>query len=66
MQPGVVSALVAVPGVRDVLLDLLLIARIDRMHVAEVAIEHHAARILEGLRLAVALGGELAIAEVVR
>jgi len=35
------------------------------MHLAEVAIEDHAARILERLRLTVTLGGEFAIAEVV-
>ena len=39
---------------------------IDGMDVRQVAIENHAAGILEGLRLAVALGGKFAVAEVVR
>src|ERR1017187_4733026 len=45
--------------------DYLLIGRVDRMHRAQVAPEHHAARVLERVRLAISLGGELAVAEVV-
>ena len=51
---------------RDVFLDLLRVARVDGMNGAEVAIEHHAARILESVSPRVSLGGEFAVAEVVR
>ena len=65
MQAGAVSAVVAVPRMRDVFLDLLGVHRIHRVHRAQVATEHHAARVLERLHLAVALGGKLAVAHVV-
>src|ERR1039457_650496 len=69
-SPGVnsdaVSAFVAIPGTCNVFLDLLGISCIDRMHSAEVAIEHYTTGILKRLRLRVTFGGELAIAKVIR
>src|SRR5208337_4308757 len=65
MDAFAVSLFVAVPGVRDVLLDLLRISCVHRIYVAEVAIQHYAARILERIWLVVTFGGELAVAEVV-
>src|SRR6266702_8555382 len=65
MDALVVAAIVAVPGVRDVFLDLLRVARIYGMHRAHVAAQHDAARILERLRSAITLRRKFAVAEVV-
>ena len=65
MQAHVISAVVGVPGVRNVLLDLLLVLGIDRKYGREVAVEHGAPRVLERLGMAVAVGREFAVAKIV-
>ena len=65
MDADLVAAVVGVPGAGNVFLDLLRVSGVDRVHGGEVAIEDHAARILEGGGIGVTLGWEFAVGEVV-
>src|SRR5664280_372769 len=65
MQPAGLATSVGVPGMRNVLLDLLGITAIHRIHLVQVAIENGSPGELEVLRLVVAASGQVAIGEIV-
>ena len=65
VQPEVVAAGVAIPGMRDVFLDLLRIAAVYGMNFVQVAIQNRATGKLEVVGLSVAARGQITIGQII-